>query len=325
MFKDIYKSANESIDTEEAFKRISKKIYEEKSVKNYKIYQGIAAAAACAAVICAVLFNMPESTAPTSGIQIAEKTEKNEKVTPSEMPENQYVLKNEDKVEENINSATETANLPTVNKEVQTVENTDELKNEEIYSAPNEEKEEISEKISIQVVMRINDVAEKRSFRASAYAATGASAAMGNLHEPASFCVDMEKTEERQEFSYEEYCEYIGNDIKSKITGFEDISAEFGGIYKDGDGIAEEDKYTFSFEKDDEYLEITVTKDLSETESFISSDEYEKSSFGETEAVIIQECGIYDAYFVRENTAYEVMLENSSEEELENVILSLIR
>ena len=46
MFKDIYKSANESIDTDEAFERISKKIYGQKPVKKYKIYYEIAAAAA---------------------------------------------------------------------------------------------------------------------------------------------------------------------------------------------------------------------------------------------------------------------------------------
>lgn len=349
MFKDIYKSANESIDTDEAFERISKKIYGQKPVKKYKIYYEIAAAAACAAIVCAVAFNIPFKDTNID-IRVAKNPPVNETVKqPSASEPPAAPVQNTDAVPPAEKKTTENNSVrfepKTSEEQTHKEKYTVESNTEEQQEKPAENPEPKHEPIPVRIVMKINKVvAEQALMSASTYKAvadfsesadSGAEGSSSEAAIPKAAAPEpvlrssgggaKQKSEEPEELSYDEYCEYIGCDIKVKIPDFTDTSAEFSGIYKNPDGSIAYDAYTFSFEKNDEYLYVTPTKNLSAVTSYLDSPEYEKSLFGETEAVITQCDDVYDAYFIKEDTAYTLMLGNSSEEELKNVILGLTR
>lgn len=342
MFKDIYKSANESIDTDEVFERISKKIHEKKPAKNYKIYYGIAAAAACAVIVCAVIFNVQFENNQNVDIQVAKSSPVNESVKQqpvTEMPAAPQQETDEMPAEGKTEEKSAVRFEPQISeKQTQTENSTVENKEEGPQAEPDETVEKKHEPTPIRIVMKINKAVLERSvMSASAYsrdlkesADVGAYDSDSEEETPkpvlrSSGGAAQMKTEAPKELSYDEYCDYIGCDIKVKIPNFADTSAEFSGIYKNPDGSIPYDAYTFSFEKDGAYLYITPTKDLTAVKSYLDSTEYEKSLFGETDTVITQHDDVYNAYFVKGDTAYTVMLGNSSEDELKNVILELIQ
>lgn len=342
MFKDIYKSANESIDTDEVFERISKKIHEKKTAKLYKIYYGIAAAAACAAIVCAVIFNVQFENNQNADIKVAKSSPGNEPVKKQsviEIPAVPQQEADEMPAEEKIEEKSAVRFEPQISEEqTQTENSTVKNKEEEPQAETDETVEKKHEPTPIRIVMKINKAVSERSvMSASAYTHALEESDTGTAHDldskeeaPKPVLRSSEgaaqmKTEAPKELSYDEYCDYIGCDIKVKIPNFADTSAEFSGIYKNSDGSIPYDAYTFSFEKDGAYLYITPTKDLTAVKSYLDSTEYEKSLFGETEAVITQYDDVYNAYFVKGETAYTVMLGNSSEDELKNVISELLQ
>ncbi len=341
MIKEIYKSANESIDTKDAFARISKELYEKKPERHYGIFYGIAAAAACAVITCTMLFNMPESVQPSPKIQIAEKSVTKDTYVPEE-PEIQKetaknVIADTDETEQVINKAETKKEVDEKQVSESVVLNSDTAAVEEKKSDEKQNKSETTPSAApIQVMMNINNAAMRStSARVSAYAAPANSVAGGGgiseemaektEDESIQNALSAETEETQTAVSYEEYCEYIGCDIRSEITDFTEVSPEYFEMYKDFDGNIIPNGYTFSFEKNDEFLYVTLTKNLNEIKEFIEFDGYEKSTFAETEAVITKEHDIYNVYFIKDNTAYTVSLANSSEEELKNVVLSLIQ
>lgn len=326
MIEEIYKSANESIDTKDAFERVSRNIFEKKYVNRRKVYCGIVSAAACAAAVCAVFLNMPLNVNDNTGIELAKKSEHDKPAVQTLIPDDETIKPDAE------TAVTEQAEVPLETKEKPknvTQKTSETVKKEEVPVEQPKEPENNSDVIPIQVMMHINKAVMKNTaMRASVYSAEEDSAYAGggagvSVDISEETAVESEKTYE--EISYEEYCGYIGCDIRSKIDGFAETSTGFYGIYKDGDGNITPESHMFSFEKDDEYMYITLTKDLSEVKEFLDFDEYEKSVFGENNVVVTQEYDIYNAYFTKDDTAYTVSLINSSEEELKNVILSLIQ
>lgn len=333
MFEDIYKSANDAIDTKDAFARISKKIYAKKSVDNHRFYYALTTAAVCAAALLAVFF-IPHDTAtiPETAVRVVQNdTAKENKISDRIADDTASATDTTAEHKENIpDIVTKTAkthesekteiagNIPqTAPAEITAAQNEPPQNEEKIHEKPTEKQESISAPIT--VVMRVNNVMRNtRAARASGHGTdTGAAV-------PQTVSIAAEEQKEEHELSYEEYCKYIGCDVKNKITDFTDVSPEFFGIYKDDNGNVTADEYTFSFEKDNEYLTVTVTKDFTNVNEFLASDEYEKSIFGENNAVVTHSDDVYNAYFVKDDTSYAILLADSSEDELKNVILSLI-
>lgn len=341
MFKDIYKSANDSIDTSEAFERISTKIYKTKPTKIYRPYFGAVAVAACALIVCTVFFKFSFNTNTTENIHIAKKsTPKTVIGNTADSKKDNFELQTSNPsrpAESEEKNITEEKNVSAV--KIQPVKPVENIQNRNIPSnVPSPVPTEVPDtKAPLYIVLNVNRAAAKNhtaraggayTYKFSEHSEDTVPAAEAAFTlDDTQIPVETENTisDTPKELSYDEYCLYMGCDIKSRIINFTDISSDFSGIYQNCDGTVPYDEYTFSFENGNEYLNITVTKQLSSISDFLDSPEYQKSIFGEIEAVIIQDENILNAYFIKNGTAYTIMLTDSSDTTLKNIITSLIQ
>lgn len=86
---------------------------------------------------------------------------------------------------------------------------------------------------------------------------------------------------------------------------------------------AEEDKCTFLFAGDNKTIQIEATKTTDAVQAVIDNPVYEKRYIGESPAVVLKENGTLKAYLVSEGVGYIVTAENCTESETEELLKSL--
>ena len=85
------------------------------------------------------------------------------------------------------------------------------------------------------------------------------------------------------------------------------------------------DSWTYYFTDDENTVFINTTKKTDYVESIVENDAYEKSSISGYDAVIFEEESQKNAYFVAEDIGYSVATNGVSDQDFENILVSLTK
>lgn len=125
------------------------------------------------------------------------------------------------------------------------------------------------------------------------------------------------------EVSVAEYYEYLGKNIEEEIVlpeGFENNSAGAMFLAADAEGNYVNDEWSFLFQKDDKLVNITTTKNTEDIQAKMSAD---KTGTAENKAVVLTENEVSEAYLVSGGIGYEVTSIGLFDAELDALLVSL--
>lgn len=306
MFKDIYKQANDKIDTDAPKSRVMAKLSTSPAPVVHKRHS-VAKAAALAA--CFVL------TIAAAGIY--ENMQKGIEMPPavtetaqdlSEIPARAYVTEKE-------------AEAPTAKKAIEapTATRAAEPADKAAQASPgndtNVQTEAINDETAVEFAAKISDdSAEEESEKDNLaeekmYAGDGVAVARFAL-----------TYGEEKAVSVEEYCEYLGKNIPEVVAvpdGVVDKTAPVQNL------PADEDRYTFLFTGEEKTIQIETTKNTDMVQAMIDNPAYEKTNVGGSPSVVLEENGILKAYLASDGIGYTVTAVNCTESEIEDLLVSL--
>ena len=341
MFKDVYKRANDSIDTQDAYKRLMEKI--ESPVKrknpNRHAYKAAAAMAACLviAVSTGVYVHISENIKTESIAKIPEKN--------PNRSENELAKRNDTAADEQ-NLTEETAEIakePAITVKPQEKAAAVKLPEKKAAQA----KEKTAEPQPLQTNLPeekaadtpIPTVAPKERaqkldinineplYEAKAYSGDAEmkkSADMGAAN--AMFAITEEDALRQKETTLDEYYNYLGKDVKKSLTlpqGFADKTADTQMLCVDADGNYSFDNWIFMYVCEDKRIEITTTKNTGEVKDIINGGSYKKSSVYGIDTVVVKNGDGFTAYMIKDNVAYTANCRGITLADLQNLLVSI--
>lgn len=130
------------------------------------------------------------------------------------------------------------------------------------------------------------------------------------------------------EWDNDRYFEYIGVNLKEKIELCADV--EYTGdntayFMVDQNGDLLNDLRTFTFKgENDIYINIETTRSVSDVQSFIDDETFEKSDIAGISAVVIDMDGTYRCYMIFNGTAYTIDASGITENNMSDILLSIV-
>ncbi len=317
MFKDKYKEAHNSVvpDEELLSKIIAAADCELKKkngiIKKFSFYPYLYAAAAVLMITASITgYNALKPQTTKTNTVISENTE----------------MKNVQKSEEvqTIKKEAEADNKISVDEEVKENQNNEALKtnkkekNEAVTFGKNQSyilNDSVEEeKIPVTVVWNVNTAPQNNTVMQRSI-----SLASEEIRKSESIYEEMTK---------DEYEEYIG--IKAETaeipTDMILYPSENFQIEKDSQtGEVLNDENTYYFEASyDRFIMISTTTKKEECESYLNDKSMHKSVIDNCDIVVTQNEGIYNAYFIKNDTGIKITAGKIEEKELQNTIKSLL-
>lgn len=321
MFKDLYKQANDKIDTQDAKARVMQRLSQPAPVRKSYPVAKIATLAACFVLTVAaagIYENMQKDTdnpleIPSTNTAVVAQTD-----VPPVAAYSEPEAKAKPSVEK---SATKKAGV--VNETfapVKPQDTADVLTDAAIPEAVTE------------IIAEPTPEAESAQQEPVTSGGGGGAATARSMPADTADGVDLASgfslpTSRGVPVSAEEYCEYIGADIPKRVAlpdGVKDetVPVQFVTVGENGEYL--EDNFTFLFMGNGKSVQIETTKNTGNIQDKIKSPDYEKSKVCGFDAAVHAENGILQAYMAAADVGYCVTTVNCSEEELKNVLESLI-
>lgn len=319
-FKDIYKSANDDIHADRGILNDIIAKSETKHRPHFKV-QYVYSAAAIAVVISVSLL----AKAP-SDIKSDKKIVKNTEYSQVNLPD-------ESKIEAASESSSEIdapsksiissngGNTPTAAKKKTDItapapQSTDSAATESIF-----EETAAAEQAPAYKHIASNDILKVNVIRSAPRTTmSGGGAAVYSQEDSATEWVDL---------PYSEYCEYIGMDITKAAALPKDMSFtdyDTVSVQRENGEITSDEAHFGAVNADgSKFVQVITSKLFADADNYLSDDGYEKSSFNETEAVVIGEADIYRAYFMKDDTSVSITAHSFSEDELKDLLTSLTK
>lgn len=340
MFKDVYKRANDSIDTRDAYKRIMEKIEVQKKRKNsYRHVYNAAAIAACLviAVSTGVYVHISNNIETEKIAKLPEKTLNQDENDLVKSKDIETVTKNFE--EDTAEIAKETV------KSVQTPEKTEEklpdkkvVKKEVKKAEPQPLQTNMPEEKAVSVpipTVSPKERAQKLDIKINEplYAASEMYAGDAIMKKSsdgsesnAIYAIAEEDALRQKEITLDEYYNYLGKDVKKSLTlpqGFADQTADPQMLCVDADSNYSCDNWIFMYVCEDKRIEITTTKNTADVKDILNSDIYQKSSIYGIEAVVVKNGDVFTAYIIKDNIAYTVECCSITLADLQNLLVSI--
>lgn len=353
MFKDIYKQANDKIDTQSAKSRVIAKLNKPMPVKRSVSVAKIAALAACFVLTIAVAGvyeqvqkdELPVPVPPVVATpKTAENTAEDSQVVVESGAETPPILEKKPEPTAKPQSSPEATKKAQALKgdEQRTVrkvhiypENTpvvaeiDALPENTIEETPVTESASTPQPQAIEALTDESaDVAQKASGGSGGGSARQQSGLVINntLDEDMTFAVRAMPDKNEKEVSVLEYCEYLGKNIPEVVSAAVDMTNETTDtqmLEVDETGEYTDDSYEFLFTKEDKVLKIETTKQTEKIKEKIENPDLVKSKIGETDAVVMAENDVMKAYFTADEIGYTITSVNCEEILVEELLFSL--
>lgn len=320
MFKDIYKQANDKIDTDAPKSRVMAKLSKNPAPVVRKRYSAakVAALAACFVLTIAaagIYENMQKEMPHTLIEKTAEITADTEKEA------------NTPEAFQNDTVAKKTAEAPKVARTAEPSPKT-------VPQSSSKSESAAMGKINEETMQnKQDDAAAVRQAPVEAAGETDAGAGASYFDEGAE-----EETQSEAVNSDVAIARFSLDSAQEKIALDEDYRQALGKNIPEivvlPDGVtnktnpeqimsAEEDKCTFLFAGNNKTIRIEATKTTDAVQAVIDNPVYEKRYIGESPAVVLKENGTLKAYLVSEGVGYIVTAENCTESETEELLKSL--
>lgn len=303
MFKELYKGANDKIPTDDAKSRVMEKINRPNNVKKNYSYAKVAALAACFII-----------TVGAVGIyenHIAQESIIYEEITPENLVRTvPNPVETQEPKQEVVAPQKETNTV----KQEETKAPVTSVKRSRQYVPP---KEITEPEISAPIVASIEIPQEP--------AASGNVITPNeNFPEQASPMMVRYIEEEQTPVSVDDYYEYLGKDIESTVSlpdAFSNETPKEQNLTLDGEEV--KDEWTFYFTDSENSVFVTTTKDTQKIQDFLNDPQYEKSTVAGKDVVVFEKGAEKDAYFISQDIGYTVKVHGVSDEDFENVLVSL--
>ncbi len=317
-FKDIYKSANDDIHADRAILNDIIVKSESKHRPHFKV-QYVYSAAAIAVVISVSLL----AKAP-SAIKSDKKIVKNTEYSQVNLPDESKIdIASESSVKIDVPNksiiSSDVGNTPTAAKKQSDI--TSPAPQSSYTAAPESIYEETATAEQAPAYKRIasNDILKINAIQpAPRTVMSGGGTAVYTQADTATEWVDL---------PYSEYCEYIGMDITKAAVLPKDMSFtdyETVCLQKENGEITNDEAHFGAVNTDgSKFVQVITSKLFTDADNYLSDGGYEKSSFNETEAVVIGEADIYRAYFMKDVTSVSITAHSFSEDELKDLLSSL--
>lgn len=299
MFKDLYKSANDKIPTEDAYLRVMKKVSKESSKTKYN-YTKVAMLAACLVLTVSMIsvydkfsekteepFEIITShTIPSTEIESAKETT---------MPAAPDIIA--EPVKTDVKAETKTTLKPDIKKEETVLE---------VKAQENGNKGNLP--LFVETVSDTK-IAKNQGIPEGSMVGTARFYVQGDI------------------YTKEDYAQYLGKNIEEVIYLPENYKNESPNeqILSLEDDENFNDSWTYYFTDDENTVFINTTKKTEYVESIVENDAYEKSSISGYDAVIFEEESQKNAYFVAEDIGYSVATSGVSYQDFENILVSLTK
>lgn len=303
-FKEIYKSANDSIHGDRGL--IEKAIQKAQKKSSSKMIYLFASIAAVAIIVVAISVYPEKSEFTMPPIQVASNKDNNS--TEKNIPANKEkdISKTDESIQEYGYHSEEKR---------QFIEKTAESEIPEHESDSLDAKEELAKKYeaSENIAMDSSD--------AVSFAGTNKFAKSGGGSDASNVAIAYEG------ITAEQYCDYIGTDITKKVILPEKMYFEtfYGTVLKSdsvtGDVIS--DDAEFNATGNGKKLSVSVTKLLGEVYKKLNDSTLKKTDISGNVAVIESYETVHKAYVNYLDLYYKIYAEGFSYEELQNVLLSL--
>lgn len=130
--------------------------------------------------------------------------------------------------------------------------------------------------------------------------------------------------EENTPVSVDDYYKYLGKDVGSAVNlpdAFVNETPREQNLTLEGEEV--EDEWTFYFTDNENSVFVTTTKDTKKIQDFLNDPQYEKSTVAGNEVIVFEKGAERDAYFISDDIGYTVKVHGVSDEDFENVIVSL--
>lgn len=318
MFKDIYKQANDKIDTDAPKSRVMAKLSKNPAPVVRKRYSAakVAALAACFVLTIAaagIYENMQKEMPHTLIEKTAEITADTEKEA------------NTPEAFQNDTVAQKTAEAPKVARTAKPSPKTVPQSSSKSEHAAMGENSEGANKQETTVAVRqapVEAASETDVGVGASYFDEGAeeetqSEAVNSDVAIARFSLD---SAEEKIVLDEDCCQALGKNIPENVVLPDGVTNKTN---PEQIMSAEEDKCTFLFAGNNKTIRIEATKTTDAVQAVIDNPVYEKRYIGESPAVVLKENGTLKAYLVSEGVGYIVTAENCTESETEELLKSL--
>ncbi len=290
LFKDLYKNANDKIPTEDAYLRVMENV-NTKSRKTKYSYAKIVALAACF-LLTVSMISVYENFAPKEEVPF-------EVITPENLPTNTPMV-------------AKTTPQPEVQSRVAEVVETSEPV--EVAQEPivvSETTEPVQDPETVEVVVT---PAPESSF-------------VKNQGIPENIGTSVARFTLGDAVTKDTYYEYLGKNIDESLVlpeGFENETPDEHMLCLEANENFD-DRWTFYFTQGDNSIFITTTKNTGNIQNILNNENFEKSDVLGTNAVLFEEEMQKIACIEVDGIAYTLSSYGVTDEDFENLIISLVR
>lgn len=333
MFEELYKRANDRIDTDEQYRRLMKKLDkspQKQHSSRISVIRRAEYAAALAACVSLAFIGIKSADFGTKKINETVPdsysiAEKNKGEINPEISENDIAItpapQNTPKTRDIKSTADTKTKKPAAKK----------TPSASFEAVREPEKAESAEDTAPAAVQKESIAAQEPEASAEAQSIdeikiNKADAADTAVMSSGANFYDMQRKMRSEQISDEEYAEYLGINVPEKIDipeGMENKSSSGTAIEKDEEGNITEDRKTYVFEGNEKYASVTTTRDTKSTEEYLTSESYEKSIISGNEAVIIANDVSFEGHIITSGTALDITAYNFTQTEFEDVMKSL--
>lgn len=291
MFKDLYKNANDKIPTDDAYLRVMEKV-SAKSQKTKYSYAKVVALAACF-LLTVSMISVYENFAPREEVPF-------EVITPQNLPTDVPVVAKitpTPEVQPRVAAVTETKEpIPEVTNDPAVVLETT---------------EPVQETENVEIV----EPAPENSF-------------VKNQGIPENIGTSVARFTLGDTVTKETYYEYLGKNVEESVVlpaGFENETLDEHIICLDNTSEDFDDRWTFYFTQGESSIFLTTTKSTETVLNILNNESFEKSNVSGTSAVVFEEELQKIACLESGGIAYTVSSYGVTDEDFENLIISLTK
>ncbi len=310
MFKDLYKNANASIDTKEAYNHVMVQLEEKPHRSAQRKITEFAALAACLAFTVA-------------GINIYNNFRDSEKITeeiitrtasPIEVPHTAA----ENLPKQGAQSDSTDENVPVKSAAAPKKDVSKKAEGAPVKKAPAVQEntpKPTTENVKVQI-----ETQEKKPNEINLNA-------LAYEPEPAAMRMAIEPAKQFKTVAKDDYIEYLGKDIEQEISlpeGFINTTPDSAEMETREDELVC-DEWRFTFEKNEKSIEVITTKNTGELTLAIDGGEYAKSEICGKSAVLMNDEDCYKAYLVSEDIGYTLNTFGIELNEVETVLESFAK
>lgn len=327
MFKDLYKNANDKIPTEDAYLRVMESV-NTKSRKTKYSYGKIAALAACF-VLTVSMISVYENFAP-------KEEEPFTVITPENLPANTPQVAEESPkptAQPVVAEATETS-TPAVTTQPEPVvaETTPEVQAPETAQEPAVQPEQVVSETTTSVAESVSEIngsktASQKPVTEEPVSFESQNSFVKNQGIPENAGLSLARFTLGDTVTRETYYEYLGKNVEASLVlpeGFSNETPDEHILCLDQTEDFD-DRWTFYFTKDDSSIFITTTKNTQNVMDILNSESYEKSNVSGIPACLFEEELQKFAFIEVGGIAYTLSSYGVSDEDFENLIISLTK